>query len=94
MTKICLLGDTHFGARGDNDILAAYMLRYYDEYFFPLLNELRIKTVVQAGDLLDRRKYTNHETLIYIRTKFIEIHIGIWYVSVKGILFRLEIIFP
>ena len=73
LTKICLLGDTHFGARGDNDILAAYMLRYYDEYFFPLLNELRIKTVVQPGDLLDRRKYTNHETLFYMRTKFLEI---------------------
>lgn len=61
--KICLLGDTHIGARNDNQHFHAYFQRFYDEVFFPYLRENNILHVVQLGDLFDRRKYINFQSL-------------------------------
>lgn len=61
--KICLLGDTHIGARNDNQHFHAYFQRFYDEIFFPYLRENNILHVIQLGDLFDRRKYINFQSL-------------------------------
>ena len=57
--KICILGDTHFGARGDSLEFHNYFKRFYDEIFFPYLLENRINIIFQLGDLFDRRKFIN-----------------------------------
>jgi len=61
--KIALLGDTHFGARGDSQHFHAFFEKFYSEIFFPYLKRNNIQVVLQLGDIFDRRKYSNHYTL-------------------------------
>ena len=68
--KIALLGDTHFGARNDSLAFLDYFNKFYDEIFFPYLKKNKIKSVIQLGDLMDRRKYVNIHTLNQIKEKF------------------------
>jgi DNA repair exonuclease SbcCD nuclease subunit len=70
--KVALLGDTHFGARNDNSAFHDYFEKFYTEIFFPYLVENNIDTVVQFGDLFDRRKYVNFSTLARSRSYFFE----------------------
>jgi DNA repair exonuclease SbcCD nuclease subunit len=77
--KIAFLGDTHFGARGDSQHFHEFFDRFYTDIFFPYLEENSIKTVIQLGDIFDRRKYSNHYTLAeakrYFFSKFDELDI-------------------
>ena len=61
--KIALLGDVHVGARNDNLAIHDYFEKFYNEVFFPYLLEHKIDTIVQFGDLFDRRKYINFVSL-------------------------------
>ena len=70
--KICILGDTHFGARGDSLDFHKYFERFYDEVFFPYLIENKITDIFQMGDLFDRRKYINFNSLYLCRKYFFE----------------------
>lgn len=70
--KIALITDTHFGARGDNLHFANYFKRFYDEIFFPYLEENNIKTLIHLGDIVDRRKFINFQTAKNLRETFIE----------------------
>ena len=70
--KICLLGDTHFGCRNDHLSFHDYFAKFYNEVFFPYLDEHKIDTVIQFGDLFDRRKYINFVTLSRARQYFFD----------------------
>ena len=70
--KIALINDTHFGARGDSQLFFDYFMKFFDEVFFPYIKEHNIKTVIHAGDLMDRRKFVNFNILNQVRTKFID----------------------
>lgn len=70
--KLCILGDTHFGARGDSLDFHNYFKKFYDEVFFPYLIENNINTVVQMGDLFDRRKFINFNSLYLCRKYFFD----------------------
>lgn len=61
--KIALLGDTHFGARGDSPAFHKHFKRFYDECFFPYLEKNNIEHVIQLGDVFDRRKFINFNSL-------------------------------
>lgn len=61
--KIAILTDTHFGARNDSSQFDAAFRRFYEEVFFPYLKEYGIKTMFHLGDVFDRRKYINFNTL-------------------------------
>ena len=69
--KICLLGDTHFGMRGDSLEFHKYIKKFYDNIFFPYLIENKIDTVFQLGDLFDRRKFINFNSLYLCRKYFL-----------------------
>ena len=71
--KICILGDTHFGARGDSLDFHTYFKRFYDEVFFPYLLEYRINTIFQLGDLFDRRKFINFNSLYQAKKYFFDV---------------------
>ncbi len=60
--KIALLNDTHFGCRNDSPAFMEYQNRFYNELFFPYLKEHNINTLVHLGDVVDRRKFINHNT--------------------------------
>lgn len=70
--KICLLNDTHFGARGDNQLFFDYFMKFFDEVLFPYLKENEITTILHAGDFMDRRKYVNYNILNQVRTRFVD----------------------
>lgn len=70
--KVCLLGDTHFGVRNDSKVFHNYYEKFYSEFFFPKLKELGVKQIIQLGDLFDRRKYINFQTLTEARKYFFQ----------------------
>ena len=70
--RICILGDTHFGARGDSLDFHKYFERFYDEVLFPYLVENKIEVVFQLGDLFDRRKFINFNSLYLCRKYFFD----------------------
>ena len=70
--KICILGDTHFGMRGDSLEFHRYYKKFYDETFFPYLIENKIDTVFQLGDLFDRRKFINFNSLYQSKEYFFD----------------------
>ena len=71
--KIVILGDTHFGARSDSLDFHRYFQRFYEEVFFPYLKENNITTIFQMGDLFDRRKFINFNSLYLSRKYFFDI---------------------
>jgi len=70
--KLCILGDTHFGARGDSLDFHKYFRKFYSDVFFPYLKENNITTIIQMGDLFDRRKYINFNSLYLSRKYFFD----------------------
>jgi metallophosphoesterase superfamily enzyme len=70
MTKIAMLCDTHSGIRNDSMVFHDYMKKNYD-WFFSIINNQNIKTIVHLGDLFDRRKYVNYLTSKRIREDFL-----------------------
>lgn len=69
--QVAIIGDTHFGARGDNQVVAAHIIRFYDEIFFPELDRRGIKRILHLGDIMDRRKFVSYLTLKQFRNHFI-----------------------
>jgi DNA repair exonuclease SbcCD nuclease subunit len=70
--KIALITDTHFGARSDSLPFDAFFKRFYDEIFFPTLEQQNIRTVIHLGDVFDRRKYINFNILKNCREYFFD----------------------
>ena len=68
--KIAVLNDTHWGARNDSPAFVNYFNRFYDEIFFPYLQENNIKTVIHLGDVVDRRKFINFQVAHNFQKKF------------------------
>jgi DNA repair exonuclease SbcCD nuclease subunit len=68
--KIALINDTHWGARNDSPAFIDYFNRFYDEVFFPYLQENNIKNTIHLGDVVDRRKFINHNTAHNFKLKF------------------------
>ena len=70
--KIAILNDSHFGARGDNQLFLDYFLDFFENQFFPYLKENNITEVLHLGDLMDRRKFVNFNTLTTVRNRFMQ----------------------
>ena len=68
--KIALITDTHFGARSDSQQFDAYFKKFYDDIFFPTLEERNVKEIFHLGDTFDRRKYINFNSLRSCRQYF------------------------
>lgn len=72
VSKFIVLGDTHFGARGDSLKFHAYMEKFYTEFLFPYMQQNQIKVIYQLGDLFDRRKFINFNTLAECKRYFFD----------------------
>jgi predicted phosphodiesterase len=68
--KIALINDTHWGARNDSPAFIDYFNRFYNEVFFPYLQQNNINTIVHLGDVVDRRKFINHNTAHNFKLNF------------------------
>lgn len=70
--KLAILTDTHYGVKSDSTFFLDYQKSFMDNVFFPFLDKEGIKTIVHLGDLVDRRKFININTLRCMRTDFLE----------------------
>lgn len=61
--KIALVTDTHTGARNDSLTFNEYFITFFEQVFFPYLEQNNIKHIVHLGDVFDRRKYVNFKIL-------------------------------
>ncbi len=69
--KIAFLCDTHWGARGDHKELRQSMADFHDDIFFPEIEDRGVEYIIHLGDLVDRRKYINFQTLSMMNHHFI-----------------------
>lgn len=69
---VAVLGDTHFGARNDSAHFSVFFEKFYKEIFFPYLEQHNILHVIQLGDVFDRRKYVNFQTLNHCKKYFFD----------------------
>ena len=53
-------------------LLENYQLRFYNEIFFPYIEKHNIKTLIHLGDVVDRRKFINHQTASIFRKEFFD----------------------
>jgi len=60
--KIAIVTDTHFGVRGDTNFMLDYQASFFENTFFPIIKQEKIKTIFHLGDLVDRRKFVNFHT--------------------------------
>ena len=63
MTKIAIITDTHYGARKGSKHFHNYFEQFYNDIFFPSLEEHGIKTVIHMGDAFDSRKSIDYQSL-------------------------------
>lgn len=69
--KFCLLGDTHLGCRNDLNLFHDHFETFYTSLIAHLVSA-NIKHVFQLGDLFDRRKYINFNTLSKAKEYFFD----------------------
>jgi DNA repair exonuclease SbcCD nuclease subunit len=69
--KIALVTDTHWGVRNDSAVFADYFQKFYQNIFFPYLDENEITHVIHLGDIVERRKYINFYSADRLHTDFI-----------------------
>jgi DNA repair exonuclease SbcCD nuclease subunit len=70
VSKVAIITDTHFGARGDSDAMQRSQQKYLERIFFPALDRSEVRTVLHGGDFGDRRKYINYATARFIHEQW------------------------
>jgi len=68
--KILILGDLHIGARNSNPVLFNMMKSFFNNTLFPYILDNDIKTVIQLGDIHDKRKSIDFVIAEYIINDF------------------------
>ena len=71
-SKVALITDTHFGIRKGNQVFHDYFKKFYDEVFFPTLDERGIDTVINLGDVFDVRKGIDYWSLNWAKETFFD----------------------
>ncbi|MCJ7648592.1 MAG: metallophosphoesterase [Candidatus Lokiarchaeota archaeon] len=68
--KICLITDTHFCFKKSNKVYHDYFEKFYNEVFFPTLDDRGIDCVVHLGDAFDNRKGVDYWGLEWAQRVF------------------------
>jgi UDP-2,3-diacylglucosamine pyrophosphatase LpxH len=68
--KVGIISDQHFGARKNSKLFHDYFLKFYDNVFFPTLEEQGITTVVDMGDTFDSRKGIDFSALSWAKNNY------------------------
>ena len=66
--KLGLLTDTHYSFKKANKSFHDYFAKFYNDVFFPKLEERNINTVVHLGDAFDNRKGIDYWALEWAKT--------------------------
>ena len=70
--KVAIITDTHYGGKNDNLQFASFQQRFYEGTFFPILKREGVTTILHLGDVFDRRKYSNFNTLKLAKEMFFD----------------------
>ena len=68
--KVAIITDQHFGARKNSKLFHEYFLKFYNEVFFPTLEQYGITTVVDMGDTFDSRKGIDFSALSWAKNNY------------------------
>lgn len=63
MSKVAIITDTHYGARKGSKLFHDYFEKFYNDIFFPNLDEHGIDTLIHMGDAFDSRKGIDFKAL-------------------------------
>ena len=70
--KIALLADLHFGVKKSADYFFESQLKFFENQFFPYLDEHGIKDIFILGDVMDNRDHINVKILSNVHKLFSE----------------------
>lgn len=70
--KIAIIGDLHFGVRGDSQIFTSFQRKFFENVFFPVIKKEGVAHIIQLGDFVDRRKFMNTLTMKNSREMFFD----------------------
>lgn len=81
-----IIGDLHFGIRDDNQFVLQQQKEFFENVFFPWVDQNSVNTILCTGDIFDRRKYVNYNTLDSAKKMFFDqmFERDIRFVSVLG----------
>ena len=68
--KVAIITDQHFGARKSSRVFHEFFLKFYDQVFFPTLEERGITTVFDLGDTFDNRRQIDLWAAKWAREKY------------------------
>ena len=68
--KVAIITDQHFGCRKNSKLFHDYFLKFYNNVFFPTLEEHGITTVVDMGDTFDSRKGIDFSALSWAKNNY------------------------
>jgi len=70
--KVCLITDTHWSARKSSRLFQDYFEQFYNNVFFPTLEQHGIDTIIHMGDAFDSRKSIDFVGLDWTRKVVLE----------------------
>jgi len=68
--KVAIITDQHFGARKNSKLFHDYFLKFYNDVFFPTLEQHGITTVIDMGDTFDSRKGIDFSALMWAKSNY------------------------
>ena len=84
--KVAVITDKHIGFKKGSKLYHDYFLKFYDEVFFPTLQERNITTVLDLGDTFDNRKGIDLYSLDWAKQNYFDRlqALGITVISIVG----------
>jgi len=84
--KVAIITDQHFGFKKGSKLYLDYFQKFYDEIFFPKIEELGIKIVLDLGDTFDNRKGVDLFSLDWAKRHYFDrlSSLGIHLISIVG----------
>jgi len=80
--KVAIITDTHFGGRRGNKTFHDYFQRFYEDVFFPTLEERGIKACIHMGDAFDNRRSVDFWALNWAKkhvyNRFADLDVKVW----------------
>jgi len=68
--KVAIITDQHFGARKNSKLFHDFFLKFYNDVFFPTLEEQGITTIIDMGDTFDSRKGIDFSSLAWAKDNY------------------------
>jgi hypothetical protein len=68
--KVAIITDQHFGARKNSKLFHDYFLKFYNDVFFPTLEQYGITSVIDMGDTFDSRKGIDFSALSWAKNNY------------------------